>query len=79
MAKNRSHIQRIAKLLGTTEEVFMQHYSGLPTRAEAESRINALARNLYANVFRWVNLRINCHIEAYSGNMVKLRAETEAS
>ena len=57
--RNRPVVQKLAKLLETTESKFMECFGVFATKIEAENRMLDLARMLYKIAFEWLNERIN--------------------
>lgn len=77
--RNRSIIQKVCRLLGCTEEGFMDVFSGSGSKAEAESRLVDLARSLFEVAFTWLLGKVNEYLEIHCQSMVEVRMEAALS
>ena len=77
--RNRSIIQKVCRLLGCTEEVFMDVFTGSGSKAEAEGRLVDLARSLFDIAFSWLLGKINEYLEIHCQSMIEVRMEAALS
>lgn len=73
--RNRSIIQRVCRLLGCTEEAFMDVFTGTSSKSEAESRLFDLSRTIFEIAFTWLLSKINEYLEIHCQSMVEVRTE----
>ena len=71
--RNRPVVQKLAKLLETTEAKFLECFGVFATKLEAENRMLDLARMLYKIAFEWLNERINEALALHTKTMIELR------
>ena len=74
-ARNRATVQRVCRLLGTTEDKFAETFSHFRTKQECENKMSDLARCLYSMLFNWMVVKINDKLARFSKELVDSRVE----
>ncbi|CAG9321528.1 unnamed protein product [Blepharisma stoltei] len=77
LPRHRVAVQKVCRLLGTTEEKFNENFSNSGSKYEAESRMNDLARYIYNLAFDWLVIKINEQLGLKAKSFVEKRVLNE--
>lgn len=77
LPRHRVSVQKICKLLGTTEEKFNEAFADSNSKSDAESKVADMGRYLYGLAFDWLVIKINKQLDLKAKEIIKNRITYE--